>query len=70
MPHFSISLDDMSEDLFNHMGTHQDGGAGHYARYTGADREEAKTRALNVMAAWLEENLYISDDYGHPLGSG
>lgn len=63
--YWAISLDDWAEESFQHLGLHQDGRAGHYARFTGT-KEECAEKCLEILRQLVEKMLYRSDDYGHP----
>lgn len=62
----AINLDDWSEESFHWLESHQDGGAGHYARYTGS-KEECIMKCLDALKPLLEKIMYRSDDYGYEL---
>jgi len=64
--YWAISLDDFSEEIFQWLGRYQDGGDGHYARYTGT-KEECIDKCLTHIKKLLEEEIYESDDYGYDL---
>ena len=62
----AINLDEWTEEAFEHLGTHQDGPAGHYARYTGT-KEECVNKCLEALRPLIERIMYQSDDYGYEL---
>ena len=64
--HFAISLDNFVEEVHHHLSTHQDGVAGHYARYTAETKDAAVERAMQAMRPLLARVMYESDDYGEP----
>lgn len=63
--YWSIFLDDWAEESFQWLGGHQDGNAGHYARFTGT-KEECITKCLTALRPLIEKMMYRSDDYGYP----
>lgn len=67
MKHFTIDLDDFSETIHHHLASTQDGGAGHFARFTAATKQEAVERAVACVRNHLLEVMYESDDYGYEL---
>lgn len=62
----AINLDDFAEESFQWLGSHQDGRAGHYARYTGT-KEECVQKCLDGLRPLIEKMMYTSDDYGCEL---
>lgn len=62
----SISLDEWTEESFYWLGSHQDGVAGHYARYTGT-KGECVEKCLAALRPLVEKMMYRSDDYGYNL---
>lgn len=62
--YWAISLDEWAEESFQWLGSHQDGGAGHYAVYTGT-KQEAIEKCLSALRPLVEKMLYESDDYGY-----
>lgn len=67
MNHFTIDLDEFAEDVCEHLEKSQDGGAGHYARFTANTKADAIVKVIACIAKLLDEKMYISDDYGYPL---
>lgn len=67
MPHYSVSLDDFCEEVWDHLEKNQDGGAGHFARFTADTKEEAVNKAADCIKSLLESMMYESDDYGHNI---
>jgi hypothetical protein len=63
--YYAISLDEWSEESFNRLGSKQDGGAGHYARFDGT-KDECIEKATAVLKELVGEMIYRSDDYGYP----
>lgn len=67
MKHFSIDLDFFSETVHEFLASNQDGGAGHFARFTTETKEEAAKRASKLIEKHLLDVMYESDDYGYKL---
>jgi len=62
----AVNIDDFTEDVFDWLGSHQDGGAGHFARFTGTKKECVK-KLLDNLKPFVEKQMYNSDDYGYKL---
>lgn len=68
--HWALSIDEFCEEVFDCLERGQDGGAGHYARFTAGTREEAVGRVLSCLETLVDRMLYVSDDYGYPAERG
>ncbi len=62
----AINIDDFVEESFHWLGSHQDGRASHYARFTGT-KEECVEKCLKSLCSLIEQMIYQSDNYGYRL---
>jgi len=65
--HFAISLDDFCGQAWSHLEYNQDGGSGHYARFTADSKEAAACKAAESLKALVLAMMYESDEAGYPL---
>jgi len=61
--YYAIGLDDFTDEVWVCLERGQDGGAGHYARFTGT-KEECVQKCVGLLRALVEKTMYLSDDYG------
>jgi len=64
--HWAISIDEFTDECFDWLETHDEGPAGHYARYTADTKGKAVKKLLDSLRPLIEKMMYESDDYGTP----
>lgn len=68
--YFAISLDDLVNELHDWLGRHQDGPAGHYARFNATDKAQAVEKCMQNIRPVIERMMYESTNYGYPKEEG